>query len=250
MKNNSIMLQIEHLTKQYEQILAVDDISFVVKRGEVFGLLGSNGAGKTTTLHIIAGLLKPTYGQISVNGLSILEHPLEIKAIMGYLPESPAIYERLTGREFLNFIGRIRDMSETAIKKRVDKLAKILELDDRIDSRLGSYSKGMKQKISYAATILHDPDLVLLDEPTSGLDARYGRLIKDWIARTSARNKTIIISTHITELAESVCKRVLIMDKGIMKAYGTVADVITQTKTTNLEDAFVKLAGGRIEAEF
>lgn len=244
------MLNIEHLSKHYEQILAVNDISFVVKRGEVFGLLGSNGAGKTTTLHIIAGLLKPTYGQISVNGLSILEHPLEIKAIMGYLPESPAIYERLTGKEFLNFIGRIRGMSEASINNRVGKLAKILELDDRIDSRLSSYSKGMKQKISYAATILHDPDLVLLDEPTSGLDARYGRLIKDWIERTSARNKTIIISTHITELAESLCDRMVIMDKGIMEAYGTVDEIKKQTQTTTLEDAFVKLTGGRIEAEF
>jgi ABC-2 type transport system ATP-binding protein len=250
MQENSVMLNVGNLTKRYEQILAVDNLSFHVNRGEIFGLLGSNGAGKTTTLHVIAGLLKPTEGEVFINGLNIRERPLEIKAVMGYLPESPAVYERLTGREFLNFIGRIRGMNEKKIKDRVNKLAKILELDDRINSRLSSYSKGMKQKISYASTIIHDPDLVLLDEPTSGLDARYGRLIKDWIARTSARNKTIILSTHITELAEALCDRLLILDKGVMKAYGTVQEIKEKTGTKTFEDAFVKLTGGRIEAEF
>lgn len=250
MQEDSVMLQIDNLTKQYEHILAVNNLSFHVNRGEIFGLLGSNGAGKTTTLHIIAGLLKPTEGKVAINGLNIREHSLKIKSIMGYLPESPAVYERLTGKEFLNFIGRIRGMSENKIKNRVNQLAKILELEDRINSRLSSYSKGMKQKISYASTILHDPDLVLLDEPTSGLDARYGRLIKDWIERTSSRNKTIVLSTHITELAEALCNRLLILDKGLMKAYGTVDEIKAQTQTQTLEDAFVKLTGGRIEAEF
>ena len=136
MQDNSVMLQIDNLTKQYEHILAVNNLSFHVNRGEIFGLLGSNGAGKTTTLHVIAGLLKPTEGKVAINGLDIREHSLKIKSIMGYLPESPAVYERLTGREFLNFIGRIRGMSENKIKNRVNQLAKILELEDRINSRL------------------------------------------------------------------------------------------------------------------
>jgi ABC-2 type transport system ATP-binding protein len=250
MNDNSRMLQIENLTKRYEHILAVNDLSFHVNRGEIFGLLGSNGAGKTTTLHVIAGLLKPTIGEVFINGMNIREDSLKIKSIMGYLPESPAVYERLTGREFLNFIGRIRGMNESKIKNRVNQLAKILELDDRINSRLSSYSKGMKQKISYASTILHDPDLILLDEPTSGLDARYGRLIKDWIGRTKARNKTIILSTHITELAESLCDRLLILDKGLMKAYGTIDEIKLATNANTFEDAFVNLTGGRIKAEF
>ena len=126
MQDNSVMLQIDNLTKQYEHILAVNNLSFHVNRGEVFGLLGSNGAGKTTTLHIIAGLLKPTEGEVTINGLDIREHPLKIKSIMGYLPESPAVYERLTGREFLNFIGRIRGMSENKIKNRKSNAQNVL----------------------------------------------------------------------------------------------------------------------------
>ncbi|MCK5561842.1 MAG: ABC transporter ATP-binding protein [Thermoplasmata archaeon] len=173
------MVKIFNLSKQYEKINAVNNLNFEINRGEIFGLLGSNGAGKTTTLQIIAGLLKPTTGEVYVAGMNIRNQPLKIKAMLGYLPESPAVYEQLTGREFLNFIGRLRSMPETGLKQRVKTLTQIFDLEDRIDSKLSSYSKGMKQKISFAATILHDPELVLLDEPISGLDPRYGKLIKD-----------------------------------------------------------------------
>jgi ABC-2 type transport system ATP-binding protein len=248
--NNGVMVRISNLTKRYENILAVDNLSFDVFRGEVFGLLGSNGAGKTTTLQIIAGLLKPTAGEVYITGLNIAENPLEIKAILGYLPESPAVYEQLTGREFLNFIGRLRSLPEVHIKSRVKTISTILDLDDRIDSKLSSYSKGMKQKISFAATILHDPDLVLLDEPISGLDPRYSKLIKDWIVRTKTRKKTILLSSHMTELVESSCNRVIILDRGIIKGFGTVPELKAQTGTDNLEEVFIQLTGGPIEAEF
>lgn len=248
--NNGTMIRIKNLTKKYEQILAVDNLSLDINRGEVFGLLGSNGAGKTTTLHIIAGLLKPSAGEVYVNGLNVSEHPLQIKAMLGYLPESPAVYEQLTGREFLNFIGRLRSLGEKKIKKRVADLAKILDLADRIDSKLSSYSKGMKQKISFAATILHDPEVVLLDEPISGLDPRYGKLIKDWISRSKKRNKTILLSSHMTELVESSCTRVMILDKGVVKGFGGIEDLFEKTGTDNLEDTFIQLTGGRIEAVF
>jgi ABC-2 type transport system ATP-binding protein len=248
--NNGVMVRISNLTKRYENILAVDNLSFDVFRGEVFGLLGSNGAGKTTTLQIIAGLLKPTAGEVYITGLNIAENPLEIKAILGYLPESPAVYEQLTGREFLNFIGRLRSLPEAHIKSRVKSISTILDLDDRIDSKLSSYSKGMKQKISFAATILHDPDLVLLDEPISGLDPRYSKLIKDWIVRTKTRKKTILLSSHMTELVESSCNRVIILDRGIIKGFGTVPELKAQTGTDNLEEVFIQLTGGPIEAEF
>jgi ABC-2 type transport system ATP-binding protein len=249
-QNNGAVVKIVSLTKHYENILAVYNLSFEIASGEVFGLLGSNGAGKTTTLQIIAGLLKASAGEVYVNGLDIRRHPLEIKKVLGYLPESPAVYEQLTGREFLNFIGRLRGMNEKGIKNRVGTLTQILDLEERIDSRLSSYSKGMKQKISFAATILHEPELVLLDEPTSGLDPRYGKLIKDWIERYKKRNNTILLSSHMTELVESLCSRVIILDKGVMKGFGTVEELKQITGTKSLEDAFIQLTGGPITAEF
>jgi ABC-2 type transport system ATP-binding protein len=249
-QNNGVMIKIRNLTKVYDNILAVDNLSFEVKSGEVFGLLGSNGAGKTTTLQIIAGLLKPTAGEVYVKGLDIRQYPLDIKSILGYLPESPAVYEQLTGREFLNFIGRLRNLNESNIQERVRTLTKILDLQDRINSKLSSYSKGMKQKISFAATILHDPELVLLDEPISGLDPRYSKLIKDWIDNSKSRNKTILLSSHMTDLVEYSCHRVIILDKGIIKGFGTVDELKELTNTDSLEDVFIQLTGGRIKAEF
>ena len=249
-ENNGAMVQIVNLTKRFENILAVDNLSFAINRGEVFGLLGSNGAGKTTTLQIIAGLLKATAGEVYVNGLNIRNYSREIKAILGYLPESPAVYEQLTGSEFLKFIGRLRGLSEQKIEARVTKLARILDLKDRIDSRLSSYSKGMKQKISFAATILHEPELILLDEPTSGLDPRYGRLIKDWIGLHKKQNKTILLSSHMIDLVESLCTRIIILDKGAIKGFGTVPELLEVTGMDSLEDTFIELTGGPIEAEF
>jgi len=249
-QNNGVMVNVQNLTKQYENILAVNNLSFQVMEGEVFGLLGSNGAGKTTTLQIIAGLLKPTAGDVFVKGLNIQEHPLKIKTISGYLPESPAVYEQLMGREFLNFIGRLRGLEEEDIEKRVNNLTKILDLEDRIDSKLSSYSKGMKQKISFAATILHDPQLVLLDEPISGLDPRYGRLIKDWISQSRNKSKTVLLSSHMIELVEASCHRVIVLDKGLVKGFGTVDELKSQTGTENLEEVFIQLTGGPILAEF
>jgi ABC-2 type transport system ATP-binding protein len=153
-KNNGAMVKIVNLTKRYENILAVNNLNIEIAPGEIFGLLGSNGAGKTTTLQILAGLLKPTSGDVFVSGMDIRKQALNIKRILGYLPESPAVYEQLTGIEFLNFVGRLRGMPEGGIEERVRTLTEILDLTDRIDSKLSSYSKGMKQKISFAATMV------------------------------------------------------------------------------------------------
>ena len=248
--NNSVMVKLINLTKRYDQILAVDNLCVDIHRGEVFGFLGSNGAGKTTTLQIIAGLLRATRGQVYVAGMDIHQYPIKIKSILGYLPESPAVYEQLTGKEFLNFIGRLRGLEEPRIESRVTTLTKIMDLEDRINSKLSSYSKGMKQKISFAGTILHDPELVLLDEPISGLDPRYSRLIKDWIEMNKNKNRTILLSSHNTELVESMCDRVIVLDRGLMKGFGTVDQLLEQNGSNNLEEVFIKMTGGRITAEF
>jgi ABC-2 type transport system ATP-binding protein len=249
-KKNGVMVKLINLTKRYDQILAVDNLSVDIHNGEVFGFLGSNGAGKTTTLQIIAGLLRATRGSVYVAGMDIHQYPIKIKSMLGYLPESPAVYEQLTGKEFLNFIGRLRGLEESQIESRVTTLTKIMDLEDRINSKLSSYSKGMKQKISFAGTILHDPELVLLDEPISGLDPRYSRLIKDWIERNKNKNRTILLSSHNTELVESMCDRVIVLDRGLAKGFGTVDQLLEQTGSDDLEDVFIKLTGGRITAEF
>lgn len=248
--DNGTMVQIVNLTKRFDRILALNKVSFNIYHGEVLGLLGSNGAGKTTTLQIIAGLLKATAGEVYVDGLNIRNHSLRIRAMLGYLPESPAVYEQLTGKEFLNFIGRLRGMPEQVIDERVKLLTDILDLSDRIDSRLSSYSKGMKQKISFAATIFHEPKLVLLDEPTSGLDPRFGRLIKDWIERYKKRDNTILLSSHMIDLVEALCNRIIVLDKGEIKGFGTIDELNRKTGTDNLEDTFIELTGGPIHAEF
>ncbi|UCH89463.1 MAG: ABC transporter ATP-binding protein [Thermoplasmata archaeon] len=250
MVDNSNAIEVNNLVKIYENFRAVDQLSFSVKYGEVFGLLGSNGAGKTTTLHILTGLLKPTEGEVRVGGHNVLTNPIEVKKLIGYLPESPALYNRLTGYEFLMMIGRLRGLDPEFLEKKIEKLTETLDLSSHIDVRLSAYSKGMRQKISLTATFIHDPHILFLDEPTSGLDPRYIKLVKDWVRAISARKRTTLLCTHVTSIAESICDRVIILDKGRGVASGTIPDLLEQTGKNNLEDAFIELVGGTLVSEF
>jgi ABC-2 type transport system ATP-binding protein len=250
MVNNNFAIEVTNLVKVYENYRAVDNISFKVKQGEIFGLLGSNGAGKTTTLHVLTGLLKPTAGDITVGGFNVLTNPLDVKKLIGYLPESPALYNRLTGYEFLMMIGRLRGLDPDFLKEKIERLTETLDLTSHIDVRLSAYSKGMRQKISLTATFIHDPQILFLDEPTSGLDPRYIKLVKDWVRTLSSKNRTTLLCTHVTGIAESICDRVIIIDKGRGVATGTVPELLTQTGKDNLEDAFIELVGGSLKSEF
>jgi len=235
------MIKVNGLTKYYGNKPAAKDITFEVKKGEVFGLLGTNGAGKSTTIKMLCGLLKPTRGSILIGDIDLNRMPLKAKSMMGYLPENPLIYDKLTGAETLELIGRLRKLSNDMIEQRVKYYAQTLDLGEQIYHEVGTYSKGMRQKLAIAMTLIHDPEMVLLDEPASGLDPRYTKLLKDWIKNLSANGRTILLSTHIIEMAETLCDRIGIIDQGKLMAIGTVNEIQTSTGVGNLEDAFIRL---------
>ena len=235
------MINVQGLTKYYGSKPAAKDISFEVNKGEVFGLLGTNGAGKSTTIKMMCGLLKPTRGLIKIGGIDLNRMPLKAKALMGYLPENPLIYDKLTGAETLELIGKLRKLSNKMIEQRVKYYAEALGLGEQIYHEVGTYSKGMRQKLAIAMTLIHDPEMILLDEPASGLDPRYTKILKDWIKNLSANGRTVLLSTHIIEMAENLCDRIGIIDQGKLMAIGTVNEIQTSTGLNNLEDAFIKL---------
>jgi len=235
------MIKVNGLTKYYGSKPAAKDISFEVKKGEIFGLLGTNGAGKSTTIKMLCGLLKPTRGSIRIGDIDLQRMPLKAKSMMGYLPENPLIYDKLTGAETLELIGKLRKLSIDMIEQRVKYYADTLGLGEQIYHEVGTYSKGMRQKLAIAMTLIHDPEMVLLDEPASGLDPRYTKLLKDWIKNLSANGRTVLLSTHIIEMAETLCDKIGIIDQGKMKAIGTVQEIQNSTGVNNLEDAFIRL---------
>ena len=235
------MIKVSGLTKYYGSKPAAKDISFEVKKGEVFGLLGTNGAGKSTIIKMLCGLLKPTRGSIRIGDVDLQRMPLKAKSMMGYLPENPLIYDKLTGAETLELIGKLRKLSIDMIEQRVKYYADTLGLGEQIYHEVGTYSKGMRQKLAIAMTLIHDPEMVLLDEPASGLDPRYTKLLKDWIKNLSANGRTVLLSTHIIEMAETLCDKIGIIDQGKMKAMGTVQEIQNSTGVNNLEDAFIRL---------
>ena len=237
------MIQVNGLTKYYGSRPAAKDITFEVGKGEVFGLLGTNGAGKSTTIKMLCGLLKPTRGSIKIGGIDIQKMPLKAKSMMGYLPENPLIYDRLTGAETLELIGKLRKLSDEMIQQRITYYASTLGLGEQMHNEVGTYSKGMRQKLAIAMTLIPDPDMVLLDEPASGLDPRYTKLLKDWILNLAGNGRTVLLSTHIIEMAESLCTKIAIIDQGKLLAIGTVREIQMSTGVSNLEDAFIRLIG-------
>lgn len=186
------MIEVKNLVKEYGSFKALKGVTFNVKKGEIFSLLGSNGAGKTTIIKIITGLLRPTSGTALINNKSAV-YDLDVKRLFGYMPEEPHLHDRITGREFLDMMASIRGMRSRDIKKRIDDLSRVLELSDMLDSEMGAYSKGMKQKILFANAIIHNPRYLILDEPTSGLDPRFTSFIKNKIKRLSDRGKYILM---------------------------------------------------------
>ena len=235
---------VEHLTKRYGGLVAVDDLSFDVKKGEIFGILGSNGAGKTTTLKVITGLLRPDSGRVEVGGVDVLKRPVEAKRLIGFLPEAPALYDLLTAREFLEMVGTLRGMEPKGLDRRIDELLDIMELTAFQHNNVGTFSRGMRQKLAFTSAIIHEPGILVLDEPLSGLDPRYGKLFKRWIRDHAAGGRSVLMSTHVTSNAEEICDRVAVVDRGRVIASGTVGEVLAMSGTKNLEDAFVALVGG------
>ncbi len=239
------MIEVRHLTKWYDgsERLAVNNLTFEVKGGEILGLLGTNGAGKSTTMSIMVGLLKATSGEVFIDKKDVTTDLIDIKRITGYLPEVPHLYDRLTGFEYLKMIGELRGMEERHINLKIARYGNFLELSDRLDSFIGTYSKGMVQKLAFAGAIMHEPKILIMDEPTSGLDPRYAKRIREHIRRYRDPERAIVLSTHIVDIAERICDRILIIHEGRKMILGTIDFILEYMETKSLEDAFIKLIG-------
>ena len=242
------MIRTDKLSKYYgkgDKVKAVDELDLEAYEGETFGLLGSNGAGKTTTVRLLNCIIKPTSGTATVNGYDILKEETKVKRVTGLLAESPGFYEKLSAYEFLELMGALYDVPGDILPERIGDLLKLFGLYDRRDYLLESYSRGMKQKVLIAATLVHDPPILFFDEPTSMLDPRAALMVKDLIKGLAERaGKTIFICSHILPIVEELCGRIGIINYGKLVALGTVDEIIAQTETKTLEEAFIAVTGG------
>jgi ABC-2 type transport system ATP-binding protein len=240
------MIQVEDVVKRYGSFTAVDRVSLDVAAGEIHGFLGPNGAGKTTTIRMIAGLLKPTSGRIAINGHDLAADPERAKASLGFIPDRPFLYEKLTAGEFLRFHGGLYAMDEAEAARRAGEMLEIFELARWRDELVESFSHGMKQRLVMCAAFLHRPQAVLVDEPMVGLDPRGARLIKDVFRTMSGRGVAILMSTHTLEVAEEMCDRIAIILKGRIIARGTVEELraLAGGEHEELTPVFLKLTGG------
>jgi len=245
MTYNSIAIETFELTKNFGNLNAVNNLDLEIRSGEVFGFLGPNGAGKTTTIKLMTGLLKPTSGTVKIMGKDIQEDPIGAKKNIGLVPDEPQIYEKLTGIEFLRFMGNLFGMDRNEIEKKIKELLKIFDLTGRGEELIQGYSHGMKQKMAIAGALIHSPRVLFFDEPTVGLDPKSAKIIKDILKFRAESGDCIFMSTHILEIAERICDRVGIINNGQLIAVGNMDELkkISSDKG-NLEEIFLKLTGG------
>jgi ABC-2 type transport system ATP-binding protein len=243
------VIRLKDLTKRYGKFTAVDGISLDVPRGELFGLLGPNGAGKTTTMRMIAGILRPTSGSVHIGGVDVLQHPLEAKSRIGFIPDRPFVYDKLTGGEFLRFAAALYGQDGPTVERRIDELLEIFDLTTWKHELTESYSHGMRQKLIICGALVHRPELIIVDEPMVGLDPKSARLLKDLFRQFVDLGGTVLMSTHTLEVAEVMCDRIAIVFRGRIAAQGTMAEMRQQTESgdMSLEDLFLKLTGGHRE---
>ena len=243
--SETFAVELQNVVKRYNEILAVDNVDLNIKKGEIFGLLGPNGSGKSTTLKMLIGLVQPDSGSVNVLGVDVQNEPVAVKQQVGYVPESPRLYEFLTGIEYLDFIGDVYGMQTEEKKNRINEYLKALQLEGREGDMITGYSDGMKQKIALISAFLHRPKLLIMDEPLSALDPRSARIIKDFLHQLKAQGVTTIMSTHVLEIAQAVCDRIGIMYQGKILALGNIKELRQMAKLpdSGLEDIFLKLTG-------
>jgi ABC-2 type transport system ATP-binding protein len=244
------MIRISGVTKRYGTFTAVDSLDLHVRRGEIFGFLGPNGAGKTTTIRMLTGVLRPTAGTIHIAGTDLIADPIAAKRHIGYIPDRPALYEKLTGAEFLRFVGGLWGRDEKTTDRRADELLELFALTDWRNALVESYSHGMKQKLLICSALVHSPDLIVVDEPMVGLDPRAARHLKDLLRAFVRQGGTVFLSTHTLEVAETLCDRIAIFATGRMQGLGTMDELRDQAAAgaVGLEEIFLKLTGSA-EAE-
>jgi ABC-2 type transport system ATP-binding protein len=243
--SNSSAVELKGVVKRYNEILAVDNLNLSIKSGEIFGLLGPNGSGKSTTLKMLLGLVQPDSGTISVLGMNAQQDPVALKRLLGYVPESPRLYEFLTGIEYLDFIGDVYGMQPEEKRSRINEYLKGLQLEGREGDMINSYSEGMKQKIALISAFLHKPKLLIMDEPLNALDPRSARIVKDFLQELKKQGVTSILSTHTLEIAQAMCDRIAIMYQGRLLALGNMTELRQMAKLpdSGLEEIFLKLTG-------
>ncbi len=235
------MLEARGLSKYYQGIPAVKDVSFTVAPGEVLGYLGPNGAGKSTTVGILTGLIEPSAGQVFYNGARVDSDLVEYRRLLGYVPEEPYLYPFLSGREYLELVGRLREMPSRILAPRIDGLLELFGLGGARDQAIGAYSKGMRQKVLIAAALLHDPELLIFDEPLSGLDVTTALMFRQLVSQLARNGKTIIYSSHVLEVVEKVCTRVIVLYRGRVVADDTVEHLRDLMALDSLEQVFKEL---------
>jgi ABC-2 type transport system ATP-binding protein len=236
------MLELQHVTKRFSGIPAVDDVSFTARPGEVTGYLGPNGSGKSTTMKMITGLIEMSTGKILFEGRPVQADPLAYKQRMGYVPEEPLLYGHLSGLEYLIMVGQLRGLPDKPTALRIDQLLRLLQLHGDRHVPISSYSKGMRQKVLITAALLHNPALILLDEPFSGLDVSSGLVLRSLIQELASRGKVVLFSSHELETVERVCNRVVILHRGKVVADDSIAHLRTLMALPTLEDIFSQLA--------
>ena len=243
MKELSIVVR--SLFKSYGDVKALNGVDLEIEKGEIFGILGPNGSGKTTLLRILCSLLDYNSGYVNVSGRKVESNSFELKKTIGYVPETPVLYESLTPMEYLSFIGGVRRIKSDVLRRRIEGFASAFELGDLMNSLIGSLSFGTKQKVGIIGALLHDPSLIILDEAMNGLDPGSSRVLKDLLADYADQGKTIIFSTHILEVAEGVCTRLAIIYKGRIIDSGTPEEFRTRSGGKRFEDIFLEETGRR-----
>ena len=237
------MIELKNLTKRYGHLVAVNRLNLSIARGEIFGFIGPNGAGKTTTLRMMGGILAPSEGSVIIGGMDMAVEPERVKKSIGFIPDRPFVYEKLTGKEFLRFTADLFGIKDAAFQEKSDKILKQFALEDWADELIESYSHGMKQRLIMSAAILHDPEAIIVDEPMVGLDPAGVRMIKRLFRDLAREGTTLFMSTHTLALAEDVCDRIGIIHKGVLIAIGTVEELrrSAQVREGDLEKVFLIL---------
>lgn len=244
------MIEARQLTKIFRdkkrgEIRAVDSVTFRCEPGQIFGLLGVNGAGKTTCLRILATILRPSSGTASVNGHDVVNEPEKVRANIGFLSTATALYGRLTAREMVEYFGRLHGLSKEALRQRIESIFATLDMNEFRDRRCDKLSTGMKQKVSIARTLVHDPPVMIFDEPTHGLDVLISRTVVNFIRDCRARGKTVIFSTHVMREAEKLCDTIAFIHNGRIMAEGTLAQLRERAGAQDLEDVFIHVVEGK-----
>jgi ABC-2 type transport system ATP-binding protein len=237
------MIETENLSREYGGKIALHSLNLRVAAGEILGFLGPNGAGKSTTVKILTGMIKPDRGRASVAGFDVVRDPAEVKKRIGYVPESAALYESLSAREYLELIASLYHLPRESAAHRIEDMLDRFGLSAAIDQRLTEFSKGMKQKVLIASALMHRPEVLFLDEPLTGLDANAALVVKELIRGLAAQGRTIFFCSHVLEVVERICTRIVIIDQGKVIAEGTARDIADAAGVSTLEQAFVSLTG-------